>query len=149
MSLPIKPAKSCAFDQISLGEVMLRLDPGEGRIRTTREFKVWEGGGEYNTSRGLRKCFTAKKNDWSATLWHAGKFYESRKHPGLEILDRVGGGDSFSAARSSASWNSTTRNWPWIMAPLTGPWLPPLPAIPRWPPARKSKNRSAAAVQGL
>ena len=60
MSLKIKPANSCAFDQISLGEVMLRLDPGEGRIRTAREFKVWEGGGEYNTSRGLRKCFGYK-----------------------------------------------------------------------------------------
>ena len=47
MSLQIKPANSCAFDQISLGEVMLRLDPGEGRIRTARDFKVWEGGGEY------------------------------------------------------------------------------------------------------
>src|SRR3954447_5520681 len=60
MSLTIKPANSCAFDQISLGEVMLRLDPGEGRIRTAREFKAWEGGGEYNTSRGLRKCFGYK-----------------------------------------------------------------------------------------
>jgi 2-dehydro-3-deoxygluconokinase len=60
MSLPLKPAASCAFDQLSLGEVMLRLDPGEGRIRTAREFKVWEGGGEYNTSRGLRKCFGYK-----------------------------------------------------------------------------------------
>ncbi|MDR2675949.1 MAG: sugar kinase [Opitutaceae bacterium] len=57
MSLKIKPAKDCAFDQISLGEIMLRLDPGEGRVRTARQFKVWEGGGEYNTSRGLRKCF--------------------------------------------------------------------------------------------
>lgn len=57
MSLPLKPAKAVAFDQISLGEVMLRFDPGEGRIRTAREFRVWEGGGEYNTSRGLRKCF--------------------------------------------------------------------------------------------
>ena len=57
MSLTIKPAAQCAFDQISLGEIMLRLDPGEGRVRTAREFKVWEGGGEYNTSRGLRKCF--------------------------------------------------------------------------------------------
>jgi 2-dehydro-3-deoxygluconokinase len=60
MSLTLKPAKSCAFDQISLGEVMLRLDPGEGRIRTARQFQVWEGGGEYNTSRGLRKCFGYK-----------------------------------------------------------------------------------------
>ena len=60
MSLQIKPALSCAYDQISLGEVMLRLDPGEGRIRTARAFKAWEGGGEYNTSRGLRKCFGYK-----------------------------------------------------------------------------------------
>ena len=57
MSLTIKPASACAFDQISLGEIMLRLDPGEGRIRTARSFAAWEGGGEYNTSRGLRKCF--------------------------------------------------------------------------------------------
>src|SRR5580700_4702088 len=57
MSLKIKPASECKFDQISLGEVMLRLDPGESRVRVAREFKVWEGGGEYNTSRGLRKCF--------------------------------------------------------------------------------------------
>jgi 2-dehydro-3-deoxygluconokinase len=57
MSLTIKPKSECAFDQISLGEVMLRLDPGEGRIRTARQFAAWEGGGEYNTSRGLRKCF--------------------------------------------------------------------------------------------
>ena len=60
MSLKIKPANECKFDQISLGEVMLRLDPGEGRIRTARGFKAWEGGGEYNTSRGLRKCFGLK-----------------------------------------------------------------------------------------
>lgn len=55
--LKIKPAGSCAYDEISLGEIMLRLDPGEGRIRTAREFNVWEGGGEYNVARGLRKCF--------------------------------------------------------------------------------------------
>ncbi len=60
MSLPLRPRGSCAFEQISLGEVMLRLDPGEGRIRTTRSFTAWEGGGEYNTSRGLRKCFGLK-----------------------------------------------------------------------------------------
>jgi 2-dehydro-3-deoxygluconokinase len=57
MSLKIRSADDCQFDQVSLGEVMLRLDPGEGRIRTTRSFRAWEGGGEYNTSRGLRKCF--------------------------------------------------------------------------------------------
>jgi 2-dehydro-3-deoxygluconokinase len=52
-----KPKSSCAFDAISLGEVMLRFDPGEGRIRTARSFTVWEGGGEYNVARGLRRCF--------------------------------------------------------------------------------------------
>lgn len=45
------------FDEISLGEVMLRLDPGQGRIKTTRTFDAWEGGGEYNVARGLRRCF--------------------------------------------------------------------------------------------
>jgi len=57
MSLTIPPAAGPVFDQISLGEVMLRLDPGAGRVRTTRHFTVWEGGGEYNVARGLRKCF--------------------------------------------------------------------------------------------
>ncbi|MFO1477320.1 MAG: sugar kinase, partial [Verrucomicrobiota bacterium] len=56
-ALPIKPAADCRFDLVALGEVMLRLDPGEGRIRTAREFKAWEGGGEYNVARGLRRCF--------------------------------------------------------------------------------------------
>lgn len=55
--LPIKPASACAYDCVSLGEIMLRLDPGEGRVRTARQFTVWEGGGEYNVTRGLRKCF--------------------------------------------------------------------------------------------
>ncbi|MEK7678392.1 MAG: sugar kinase [Verrucomicrobiota bacterium] len=55
--LEIKPAGSCQYDMIALGEIMLRLDPGEGRVRTAREFKVWEGGGEYNVARGLRRCF--------------------------------------------------------------------------------------------
>ena len=55
--LNVKPASDCGFDMIALGEVMLRLDPGEGRIRCSREFKVWEGGGEYNVARGLRRCF--------------------------------------------------------------------------------------------
>lgn len=56
-TLHIKAADICTYDIISLGEVMLRLDPGEGRIRTARTFRAWEGGGEYNVARGLRKCF--------------------------------------------------------------------------------------------
>ena len=57
MSLNIKSKDKCRWDLVSLGEVMLRLDPGEGRIHTTRTFQVWEGGGEYNVARGLRRCF--------------------------------------------------------------------------------------------
>jgi 2-dehydro-3-deoxygluconokinase len=57
VNLKVKPKESCRYDCISLGEVMLRLDPGEGRIKNARQFRVWEGGGEYNVSRGLKKCF--------------------------------------------------------------------------------------------
>jgi 2-dehydro-3-deoxygluconokinase len=53
----IRPAAECRFDAVALGEVMLRLDPGETRIRTARQFRVGEGGGEYNVARGLRRCF--------------------------------------------------------------------------------------------
>ena len=55
--LNYKSAESCVFDALSLGEIMLRLDPGAGRIHTARRFDVWEGGGEYNVVRGLRRCF--------------------------------------------------------------------------------------------
>ena len=55
--LVLRPRDECRFELVSLGEVMLRLDPGEGRIATTRRFDVWEGGGEYNVARGLRRCF--------------------------------------------------------------------------------------------
>lgn len=55
--LNIKSKDGCRWDCVSLGEVMLRLDPGDERIHTTRSFKVWEGGGEYNVARGLKRCF--------------------------------------------------------------------------------------------
>jgi len=58
--LEIKPAEDCRHDLIALGEIMLRLDPGEGRVRTARQFNAWEGGGEYNVARGLRRCFGLK-----------------------------------------------------------------------------------------
>jgi sugar/nucleoside kinase (ribokinase family) len=148
---------------------MLRLDPGDGRIRTTRTFRVWEGGGEYNVGRGLRRAFgmrttvvtaivnneigrlledsilqaalgfqvpemderlsvldpanfkvmiaealrmypnfqavgttlrnaqSASINDWGATLWTGGEFYEAPLREKLEIYDRIGGGDSFAS----------------------------------------------------
>ncbi len=57
MDLNLKKEGTYKYDAASLGEVMLRLDPGEGRIRTARSFRAWEGGGEYNVIRGLHKCF--------------------------------------------------------------------------------------------
>ena len=56
-ALNIRTKENCRWDLVSLGEVMLRLDPGEGRISTARNFQVWEGGGEYNVARGLKRCF--------------------------------------------------------------------------------------------
>ena len=56
-ALKIRSRENCLWDLVSLGEVMLRLDPGDSRIATAREFRAWEGGGEYNVARGLRRCF--------------------------------------------------------------------------------------------
>jgi 2-dehydro-3-deoxygluconokinase len=55
--MAIKSRAGCRFDLVALGEVMLRLDPGDGRITTARAFRAWEGGGEYNVARALKRCF--------------------------------------------------------------------------------------------
>ncbi|MGA2852997.1 MAG: sugar kinase [Verrucomicrobiota bacterium] len=60
MPIQLRDKTQCQYDLVSLGEIMLRFDPGEGRIRTARQFKIWEGGGEYNVARGLRRCFGLK-----------------------------------------------------------------------------------------
>ena len=57
MSIKLRNKEECKYDILSLGEVMLRLDPGFERVHTTRNFRVWEGGGEYNVARGLKRCF--------------------------------------------------------------------------------------------
>src|SRR6266851_9616383 len=57
MALTIRPKKECRWDLVSLGEIMVRFDPGERRIATARTFEVCEGGGEYNVARGLKRCF--------------------------------------------------------------------------------------------
>lgn len=57
MVLSVRPSRECEYDVVSLGEVMLRLDPGDVRIRTARAFRAWEGGGEYNVARGLSRIF--------------------------------------------------------------------------------------------
>lgn len=55
--MKIKPKEQCKWDLVALGEVMLRFDPGDRRVSTARHFDVWEGGGEYNVARGLKRCF--------------------------------------------------------------------------------------------
>jgi 2-dehydro-3-deoxygluconokinase len=57
LGLPIKARTRCQWDFLSLGEVMLRLDPGAVPARVARSFQACEGGGEYNVARGLRRCF--------------------------------------------------------------------------------------------
>jgi 2-dehydro-3-deoxygluconokinase len=57
IALDLRPAEECRYDLVSLGEVMLRLDPGHGRVSTARTFAASEGGGEYNVARGLKRCF--------------------------------------------------------------------------------------------
>ena len=55
--LQVRPANECRYDVVTLGEVMLRFDPGEGRVRSARSFQVSEGGGEYNVGRALQRVF--------------------------------------------------------------------------------------------
>lgn len=57
LGLSLRPAADCRWDCAALGEVMLRFDPGDGRVRTARSFQVSEGGGEYNLARALAKAF--------------------------------------------------------------------------------------------
>ena len=55
--LRIRPESECGYQAVCLGEVMLRLDPGDLRIRAANSFAAWEGGGEYNVIRGLSRVF--------------------------------------------------------------------------------------------
>src|SRR3984957_639472 len=57
MALNIRAKQDCRWDIVALGEIMLRLDPGERRVFTTRSFDVYEGGGEYYVARGFKRCF--------------------------------------------------------------------------------------------
>lgn len=67
MDLKLRPKEECKFDEISLGEIMLRLDPGEGRIKTSRTFRAWEGGGEYNVAAGCAAALVCAPA-WSLPL---------------------------------------------------------------------------------
>ena len=90
--IDVRPESECRFDLVALGEVMLRLDPGEERIATTRTFRAWEGGGEYNVARGLHRCFALRTALVSA-------FVDNPIGRLLEDLIRQGGVD-----RSYVRW---------------------------------------------
>ena len=103
-TIKIRPAEECRYDIISLGEVMLRLDPGEGRIRTARQFRAWEGGGEYNVGRGFRRCIGKRAGLVSAFARNDSGFL-------LEDLILQGGVDtSFIQWRDYDGIGRTTRN---------------------------------------
>ena len=70
-TLDLRPSSECKWDLVSFGEIMLRLDPGEGRVRTTRSFNAWEGGGT-----GL-----AEPNCDVAIQIHCG-----RRHPAVVVV---------------------------------------------------------------
>jgi len=83
MPFEMRPADACRWDFVALGEVMLRLDPGEGRIATTRSFRAWEGGGEYNVARGLRRTFEQRTAVVTALADNAvGRLVEDLMHQG-------------------------------------------------------------------
>ncbi len=89
-SLTIRPAAGVRWDLVALGEVMLRLDPGEERIATTRSFRAWEGGGEYNVARGLRRCFGLRTGMVTALADNAvGRLVEDLMRQGGVDLDHL------------------------------------------------------------
>jgi 2-dehydro-3-deoxygluconokinase len=86
----ILPKEGCRWDLVSLGEVMLRLDPGDLRVNTTRQFRVWEGGGEYNVARGLRRTFGMKTAVVTALVDNSvGRLIEDLMLQGGVYLDHV------------------------------------------------------------
>ena len=56
-NIGIKSADTCKYDAVSLGEVMMRIDPGDVPTRRARFARLWHGGGETNVAEGLAACF--------------------------------------------------------------------------------------------
>ena len=90
MPLTIKNADACKWDEVSLGEVMIRLDPGDNRIHTSRQFSAWEGGGEYNVARGLKRCFGQRTSVVTAIVDNAiGRLLEDLIYQGGVDMSHV------------------------------------------------------------
>ncbi len=88
--IDLKPKSECKFDILSLGEIMIRLDPGEERIHTTRHFRIWEGGGEYNVARGLKRCFGLRAAVVTALVDNpVGRLLEDLMYQGGVIMEYV------------------------------------------------------------
>ena len=64
--MPLKLRDKFAYDQLSLGEIMLRLDPGEGRIRTAREFKAFLDERKITLLKEITKPFVESFKVWRA-----------------------------------------------------------------------------------
>ena len=106
--LAVKSRESCRWDCVALGEVMLRLDPGDMRVHTAREFRVWEGGGEYNVARGLRRCFGLNTAVVTALADNpVGRLVEDLMlQGGVEQSREVGASTTASAARCATASTS-------------------------------------------
>lgn len=57
IELRTKTASETSWDLVSLGEILIRFDPGELRIRDARQFRVWDGGAEYNVAKNISRVF--------------------------------------------------------------------------------------------
>ncbi len=55
--ITIKPAEECRYDEVSIGEVMMRIDPMDLPTHRARFARIWHGGGETNVAEGLAACF--------------------------------------------------------------------------------------------
>ncbi len=107
--LKIKNRTECTWDLVSLGEVMLRLDPGDDRIHNARSFRVWEGGGEYNVARNLAKCFRQRTSIATA-------FADNQVGRLVEDLINQGGVDTSNIVwRKTDGISRTVRNGMYFM----------------------------------
>jgi 2-dehydro-3-deoxygluconokinase len=150
-ALVLNRAEDCRWDCVSLGEVMLRFDPGAGRIRTARHFDVYEGGGEYNVTRALRKAFghrtavlTALPRtelgrlaedlilqggvDVSQVVWRGGGAADSGVRMGLNFVERGFGvrpaiGCSDRTGSAAAAITAVDFDWDGIMGGLGARWF--------------------------
>ena len=67
-SLEIKDKTLCRWDLVSLGEILLRFDPGDRRIHNARTYQVWDGGAEYNVAANLSRVFRKRSAIATALL---------------------------------------------------------------------------------